>query len=147
MAFTDSGYKDWKRGHCTLVCIHHADYDAMLDRMQPEFRKLNATVEELDEASLWLWEHPDELSRSWGEHGGLIRLAIWRRRKELKAAAERKARWEGNSQQAHVLSMKLGVPEAERSCPKCLKPTPVSKLTRNWCDTCCAEFDLIKKKG
>ena len=89
---TPAGFSDWKRYHCSLLCIHHQDYDQMCKDMEPIFLKMKATVEEMDAASLWLWEHPDMVERPWGTHGGMIRSHIMRQRREREAARERERR-------------------------------------------------------
>jgi hypothetical protein len=101
---TIAGFKEWSRFHRALTCIHHAQYDEMLAEMEPIFIRLNATVEEMDAASLWLWENPEQLGRDWGEHGGLLRRHILRSRAERQRGKEREER-ASFSPSAQVLAM------------------------------------------
>ena len=115
---TIAGFKEWSRFHRALTCIHHAQYDEMLAElagetddidemlaeMEPIFIRLNATVEEMDAASLWLWENPEQLGRDWGEHGGLLRRHILRSRAERQRGKEREERV-SFSPSAQVLAM------------------------------------------
>ncbi len=79
---TSSGYAEWARHHKTLLCIHNQEYDEMIREMEFIFRKMDATVDELDEASIFLWECPERSGSKWSQHGGYLRQFILRRRAE-----------------------------------------------------------------
>lgn len=112
---TPAGFAEWARFHKSLICVHHDQYSDMLATMEPIFLRMKATVEELDNASLWLWEHPDQLARSWGEHGGLLRLHIMRARGQKERDAQRQQRAsEGRSTVSFSeMLAKIGKPKEE----------------------------------
>lgn len=90
---TSTGFREWCRYHCSLVAIRHADYDAMLAAAEPLLRRRGISVEELDEASEWMFmEQPDLIKAEWGTHVGHLLRRIHSRRhgvESAKATAER----------------------------------------------------------
>jgi hypothetical protein len=87
---TPNGIREWWRHHCSLVCIHHEDYDLAFEEALPIFLRMRSTVQELDDASIWLWSEPDRLEKKWGVHLSMIRKEILCQRRKAEASKKRK---------------------------------------------------------
>ncbi len=85
---TPSGLREWWRHHCSLVCIHHSEYDQCFEEAMPILLRMKATVEELDEASIWFWSEPEQMERKWGTHISIIRQHILLARRKRRDKEE-----------------------------------------------------------
>ena len=102
---TTSDYAEWRRYHCTLLCIHHADYDAMLGEMEQLLLDRNVTLQELDAASEWIWEDAERADRKWSTHGGMIVGHLMRARaKQAEIANREKLRAEEEEHKRRVFA-------------------------------------------
>ena len=103
MPFTNEGYKDWCRFHCTLLMLDATEYHAALAEWEYLFRRLECTVEELDLASEYILSSPERAQMPWRAHFGTIRSFILRRRTHInneKTRVERERRYAAESQES-----------------------------------------------